>query len=88
MFTVYFLYSGKYKQLYIGQTNNIEKRLKEHLSNKCFSTKNKQPLFLIYTENYSTRSEAMDRERYFKSLAGSKIKNKILQNFLQTARLN
>ena len=83
MFVVYFLYSKKHNQLYVGQTNNLKKRLNEHLSNKCFSTKNKQPLFLIYTEVFPTRSDAMKKERFFKSLEGSKIKNKILKDFLK-----
>jgi len=82
MFYIYILYSHKTKQLYIGQTNNLEKRLKEHFGGKSFSTKNKLPLSLIHSETYQTRSEAMKREKFFKSLSGSKLKSKILKKFL------
>jgi len=82
MFYVYILYSHKIKQVYVGQTNNLDQRLKEHLNRKIFSTKNKLPLSLIHTETYQTRSEAMKREKFFKSLSGSKLKSKILKKFL------
>lgn len=82
MFCLYILYSHKVKQLYIGQTNNLEKRLKEHFTGKNFSTKSKLPLSLIHTEFYKTRVEVMKREKFLKSLSGSKVKSKILKNFL------
>lgn len=51
--------------LYIGQTNNLQKRIKEHQNKtsksakyiKYFSSFN-----LVYSETYSTRAEAMKRE--------------------------
>ena len=51
--------------LYTGQTNNLEKRLKEHRSKasksakymKCFDS-----FELVYTEEYMTRTEVMQRE--------------------------
>ncbi len=82
MFYIYILYSHKTKTIYVGQTNDIDKRLKEHRLGKVFSTKNKNPLSLIYSEEYSTRGEAMRRERFFKSLASSKLKRKIVEKFL------
>jgi putative endonuclease len=82
MFYVYILYSRKIKQVYVGQTNNLDKRLKEHFDGKNFSTKNKLPLSLIHVEIYQTRSDAMKREKFFKSLSGSKLKSKILKKFL------
>ncbi|PIP23323.1 MAG: excinuclease ABC subunit C [Candidatus Nealsonbacteria bacterium CG23_combo_of_CG06-09_8_20_14_all_38_19] len=82
MFCLYILYSNKEKQLYVGQTSNLEERLREHLSGKNFSTKSKLPLSLIHTEFYKTRSEAMKREKFLKSLYGSKFKSEILKKFL------
>lgn len=82
MFYIYIIYSHRTKKVYVGQTNNIEKRLKEHYSGRVFSTKNILPLSLIHCENYSTRSEAMKREKFFKSLSGSKLKRKIIEKFL------
>ncbi len=51
--------------LYIGQTNNLGKRLKEHQSKTRRSAKyirSFQSFTLVYSEEYSTRNEAMKRE--------------------------
>ncbi|MCL5970624.1 MAG: GIY-YIG nuclease family protein [Patescibacteria group bacterium] len=55
--------------LYIGQTNNLEKRLKEHQSKTTKSAKYLKyfPSFsLVYSEKYPTRIEAMKREYQLK----------------------
>lgn len=51
--------------LYIGQTNNLEKRLKEHKSKTSRSAKYMKSFDsfeLVYTEEYMTRKEVMQRE--------------------------
>ncbi len=70
MFTVYILLSEKDNNRYIGFTDNIERRLTEHNLGKVKSTKNRQPLKLIYTEKYENKSDAMKREKYFKTHPG------------------
>ena len=64
MFTVYILRTSG-NTLYIGQTNNLEKRLKQHHSKNSSAAKYMR-LFssfqLVHTEIFSTRSEAMKRE--------------------------
>jgi len=50
---------------YIGQTNNLEKRLKEYKNKSSKSAKYIRyfsSFTLVYSENYSTRKEAMQRE--------------------------
>jgi len=69
-FFVYILRSIKDGRLYIGQTNNIEARLLRHNGGKVSATKNRRPLILIYKENYASRAEAIQREKYLKSLKG------------------
>ena len=57
--------------LYIGQTNNLERRLKEHSSKGSRGAKYTRlfsSLELVYTEKYKTRSEAMKREIELKKL--------------------
>ncbi|MFA5933233.1 MAG: GIY-YIG nuclease family protein [Microgenomates group bacterium] len=64
VFYVYILRTSS-NTLYIGQTNNLEKRLKEHGSKSVKSSKYVRsfPTFeLVYQEEYSTRTEAMKRE--------------------------
>jgi putative endonuclease len=71
MYTVYVLYSQKYDKIYIGQTEDIERRLIEH-NNGLLSTYTKryQPWEVIYAEEFETRSEAMRREKQLKTSRG------------------
>jgi len=79
---VYILYSKKDHGSYVGCTNNFKKRLKDHNSGKVFSTKNRRPLVSIHIEEYTSKAEAFNRERFLKSLWGSRFKKKILNNYL------
>ena len=67
---VYVLKSESSGKSYVGHTSNLSKRLVEHNNGKSLSTRNKGPWKLIYQEEYPTRSEAANRERYFKSVKG------------------
>jgi putative endonuclease len=70
MYFVYILRTSA-NTLYTGQTNNLEKRLKEHLEKSTKSAKYLRPfssLKLVYHEVYKTRHEAMHRESEIKKL--------------------
>jgi putative endonuclease len=69
MFYVYVLKSNKGK-LYIGHTNNIERRLIEHNSGLSPYTKGRGPWELVYKETFNSRGEAMKREKFLKSGKG------------------
>ena len=78
MFYVYILRTSG-NTLYIGQTNNLEKRLKEHRGKTVKSAKYLRafPSFkLVYSEIYFTRKESMQREYQLKHW--SKKKKEIL----------
>jgi putative endonuclease len=69
MFYVYILRTSS-NTLYVGQTNNLEKRIEEHKSKTVKSSKYVRsfPSFeLVYSESFATRSEAMKREAYLKT---------------------
>ena len=70
MYFVYVLYSKAFDRQYVGMSQNVEKRLKEHNSRKTTSTKGFIPWSLIYTEEHNTLKEARTREKYLKSAAG------------------
>lgn len=56
---------------YTGQTEDLDRRLFEHNNNLLGRfTKNKGPWKLIHSEKFTTRSEAMAREKYLKTGAG------------------
>ncbi|MDB4978687.1 MAG: endonuclease [Candidatus Peribacteria bacterium] len=71
MYYVYILQNNE-GVLYKGQTQDLKKRIEEHNSpdNKSTYTKTRGPWKLIYKEVYSTRGEAMIREKFFKTGAG------------------
>jgi len=81
MFVVYILRTSK-NTLYIGQTNNLEKRLKEHSDKKGKGSKYMRSFDsfkLVYKEVYKTRSEALKREIELKKLTKKEKEKIILQ---------
>jgi putative endonuclease len=78
MFYVYILLSIKDRKLYIGSTENLRRRMKEHQKGKVKSTKNRLPIRLACYEAYLTKKEAEDREKFLKSSDGRKgIKKRV-----------
>lgn len=77
MFYIYVLKSIKYNRFYTGSTDNLNKRLKEHNSGKTKSTKGFLPWEIIYTEKFSSKEEALKREKYLKSGIGREFLNKL-----------
>lgn len=73
-FFVYILRTSS-NTLYIGQTNNLEKRLNDHKSKNGKSAKylrSFSSFYLVYSENFATRTEALKREYQLKQLTKSK----------------
>ena len=66
MFFVYILKSLKDDELYIGSTNNLVKRIKEHNSGRSISTQSRQPFKCIYFEGYLSEKDARKREHNLK----------------------
>jgi putative endonuclease len=56
------------KSLYVGCTNNLEKRLHQHNNSKqgAHYTKIRRPVVLLYSEKYKTLKEARGREAEIK----------------------
>jgi putative endonuclease len=70
MFFVYVLKSQKDGRYYYGSTFDLDERIKYHNSGKVRSTKYRRPLEIHYFETYETKTEALKRERFFKTGAG------------------
>ena len=64
---LYILESELNNSLYIGQSNNVLKRLDEHNNGYNKSTKSKKPWKLIFSIELEDRSEALKLERKLKS---------------------
>lgn len=56
--------------LYCGITNNLEKRFKKHSEGKGAKyTRSRLPVFIVYFEEFQTKSEALKRENQIKKLS-------------------
>jgi predicted GIY-YIG superfamily endonuclease len=66
MHYVYTLQSSKDKNLYIGRTNDLRRRLAEHNGGKSFATAPRKPFKLVYYEAYMAAADAKNRERSLK----------------------
>lgn len=81
MYFTYILYSKKFTRTYTGHTQDLEKRLKEHNSGKTKSTEPYIPWEIFYYEKFSTREEAVIREKFFKSSSSRNfIKDNLFNN--------
>jgi putative endonuclease len=68
--TVYILKSDETVRYYKGSCEEIEKRLANHNSGKVKSTKAFKPWSLHYSEVFESKSDALKRERFFKTRSG------------------
>lgn len=78
MFYVYLLKSKKDLNLYIGSTNDLRKRFKEHNSGRVESTRLRAPFEIVYYEAYKAESDARYREKNlkFRAKALAQLKKK------------
>ena len=72
MYYTYILFSLKDNKLYIGYTNNLKRRFKQHSSGLVEATKHRLPLKLIHYEYFLSKDEAKQREKYLKGGNGRK----------------
>ena len=79
---VYVLQSEKDKLFYVGYTKDLKSRFNLHNSGKVQSTKNRQPLKLIYYEYCLNQQDATHREKYLKSSWGKRYLKNRLKNYL------
>jgi putative endonuclease len=66
MWYVYILKSSIKKWYYVGSTNRLNQRLKEHNLGKVLSTKAYKPFCIIFKKEFSLESNARSYERFLK----------------------
>jgi len=69
MFYVYALYNKTAHKTYIGQTEDLGRRLRQHNEHEFigFTSRYQGEWVLIYKESAATRSDALIREKQLKS---------------------
>ena len=78
---VYVLQSKKNNSLYVGYTNDLIKRLREHNRGLNFSTKPYRPWQLIHYEAYRNKRDAERRENYLKTNQGARLLKRMLKEY-------
>lgn len=83
MFYVYVLKSQANGDIYIGYTDNLRRRFKEHNLGKSLSTKVYRPWELVYYEAYRTKSDATKREIRLKMHA---VKKELVSRIIESLK--
>lgn len=73
MYSVYALSSEIRSYIYVGFTNNLERRMSEHNKGYEKTTRPYRPFRLIYEEKCDDRITARAREKFFKSGKGKEF---------------
>lgn len=82
-FCVYVLLSLKDFKFYIGFTENLKERLTDHFHGQSPATSPRRPFVLIFCEYFVSKSDALRREKYFKTTAGKKALKLMLRDYLK-----
>lgn len=89
MYVVYLLYSQAFDRFYIGQTEDLKRRLKQHNDGEVKSTRPYRPWSIVYTETFPTRSQAMKREHFLKKQRNKKFYRMVsFRAYKDSARLS
>jgi putative endonuclease len=70
MFFVYAIKSLGRPYVYVGLTDNLNRRIAQHNKGWSKTTKPYAPFILLHSEEFPTRLEARKREKFLKSGAG------------------
>ena len=82
IFYVYVLLNSKTKNFYIGYTNNLKRRLKEH--EKTNLPHRNQDFKLVFFEAFVNKKDAKKREKYLKSTKGRRALKLMLKYTLES----
>jgi len=80
MFVVYAIYNKLHDKVYIGQTKDLEERLRQHNDHifKGYTYRFSGDWIVIYKETVNSRKTALVREKQLKSFRGREFIKKII----------
>ena len=79
---VYAIKSLSRNNIYVGLTNNLERRIYDHNKGYNRTTKPYSPFLTIYTQDFNSRIEARLREKYLKSGVGKDFLRKLERSLI------
>ena len=78
-FYTYVIKSVNFSFYYKGHCRNLIERLRQHNAGHTLSIRKYVPFQIAYFEEFSTKEQAIKREKYFKSAAGRRfLKSKLI----------
>ncbi len=81
MFHVYILFSTSINKYYVGHTgDSLDERLRKHNSNHKGFTGGPADWKIVYSEKFTTKTEAYSRERLIKSWKSKKKIEELIRN--------
>ncbi|SDI31395.1 GIY-YIG nuclease family protein [Winogradskyella thalassocola] len=80
MYTTYILYSKSKNRFYVGHSADLKDRLKRHNTGRSKSTKYGLPWTVVYTKEFTTKSEAYQYEMYVKKQKSSEFIRKLINS--------
>jgi putative endonuclease len=83
VFYVYVLRSDSDSGFYIGYSNNLRVRLRQHQFRESIATAHRGPWTLNYYEAYLDQADALGREKYLKSGSGRRFLRTQLRHYLK-----
>ncbi len=78
MYYVYVIVSQSRNYIYVGITNNVQRRVAQHQTGKERTTAPYRPFALVHIEEFQTRMDARNREKYLKSGIGKEWIKKVI----------
>jgi len=79
-FFVYILQSTRDFSFYVGQCDDLDKRMSKHFDGMSKYTATKRPWRLVYFEMYDSRSDAIKRENQIKKMKSKKFVENLVAN--------
>lgn len=85
MYTIYWLISEDLKRTYVGFTDNVKQRLEYHKNKKVKTTITFGKFKCFKLEEVKDLSQAIIREKYWKSAAGRKKLKKLFDKIMASS---
>jgi len=82
MYYVYVIKSTIKDWIYVGYSEDLRRRFKEHQAGFSIATKPYRPFILIFYEAYRAKADAKRREKYFKTNPGKRTLKVMLKESL------
>jgi putative endonuclease len=74
-FYVYVLRSSKTGNRYVGSCVNLEQGLRWHNAGHSTATRHGVPWIMVWSEVFSSKNDAISKERYYKTGSGRNVLN-------------